>query len=82
MYGLILLNNPFLQVSSHQTQWGNSFAIEHFLFSQKSLSGQLFESHPLHPIFSEHKQHARPHLAIPSSRFMRHLHNSQFSLLS
>ena len=28
---------------------------------------QLFESHPLQSAFSVHKQHARPHLAIPNS---------------
>ena len=44
-----------------------SFSMEHFLFSHQEKS--LFKSvlHPLQLLFSEHKQHASPHLAIPNS---------------
>ena len=44
--------------------------MEHFLFSHQALSGQSAELHTLHFVFSEHRQHARPHLAIPNSLFI------------
>ena len=51
-------------------------------FSKESLLGQLFEPHPLHSIFSEHKQPSRSHLVFSSSRFIIHIHNLQFSTSS
>ncbi len=46
--------------------------MEHFLFSHWLQSGQLSASQPLHFIFSEHRQQASPHLAIPNSLFTLH----------
>lgn len=43
---------------------------EHFLFSHQALSWQLSELHPPHLSFSEHRQQARPHRAIPNSLFI------------
>ena len=53
-------------------------SMEHFRFSHQSLSGQSLELQPLQWSFSEQRQHARPHRAIPSSLFMPNLRRSRF----
>ena len=71
------LKRPFLQSVSPQVQHaGIFFSIQHFLFTHHSASLHQERSlnpsnlQPLHSTFSEQRQHARPHLAIPNSRFI------------
>lgn len=65
-----------LQSSSHSKQCFKSLSIEQARFSHQSLSGQS-PSQPEHVTFSEQRQQASPHLAIPNFLFIT-VHFSHF----
>ena len=68
-YGLSFANIPLRHSSVHAKQPGSSLSKEHLLFSHHSLSGQSSDRQPPQRSFSEQRQQASPHRAIPSSLF-------------